>query len=60
MRIEVSYLREKEILKTIPQEVQETIEGILQILDSQYGDDRNKYEDAGSYVVVVEKIEDFN
>lgn len=57
--IEVSHLSEKEILKTIPQEVQETIEGILLILDSQYGGDRNKYGDDGGYVVVVEKIEDF-
>lgn len=49
--IEVSYLREKEILKIIPQEVQVTIRGILQILDSEYGANRNKYEDNGGYVV---------
>lgn len=29
------------------------------MLNSQYGDDRNKYEDDGGYVIVVEKIEDF-
>lgn len=57
--IEIAYLREKDILKIKPQEVQETIQEILQILDIEYGTSRNKYEDAGGYVVVVEKIEDF-
>lgn len=57
--IEIAYSREKGILKNIPQEVQETIEEILQILDSEYGANRNRYEDAGGYVVVVEKIENF-
>ncbi|SHH32384.1 hypothetical protein SAMN02745196_00008 [Clostridium collagenovorans DSM 3089] len=57
--IEVSHLNEKEKLKALPHEVQETIEGILQILDTEYGANRNKYEDDGGYVVVVEKIEDF-
>jgi hypothetical protein len=54
--IEIAYSREKGILKNMPQEVQETIEEILQILDSEYGANRNRYEDAGGYVVVVEKI----
>ena len=44
--IEIAYSREKGIFKNMPQEVQEAIE-------------RNKYEDDGGYVVVVEKIEDF-
>ncbi len=57
--IEIAYSREKGILRNMPQEVQETIEEILQILDSEYGANRNRYEDAGGYVVVVEKIEDF-
>lgn len=57
--IEISYLREKQVLKIMQQEVQESIEGILQVLDSEYGADRNKYEDAGGYGVIVEKIEDF-
>ena len=57
--IEIAYLIEKGILKNMPQEVQKTIQEILQILDSQYGADRNKYEDDGGYVVVVDKKEDF-
>lgn len=56
--IEVSYLREQEKLKFLPKEVQETIQGILQILDTEYGADRNKYEDDGGYVIVVERKED--
>lgn len=57
--IEIAYLREKDILKIKPQEVQEIIEGILQILDEEYGSDRNIYEEDGRYVIVVEKEEDF-
>lgn len=57
--IEIAYLREDSKIKTMPQEVQETILGILQILDTEYGDNRNKYEDDGGYIVVVEKEEDF-
>ncbi|PPK45557.1 hypothetical protein [Clostridium algidicarnis] len=45
--IETAYLTEKQVLKIIPQEVHETTQGILQILDSEYGSQRNKYEDAG-------------
>lgn len=41
------------------QEVQETIEGVLKILVSEYRANRNRYEDPGGYVVVLEKIEDF-
>ncbi|GFZ30779.1 hypothetical protein CSC2_13050 [Clostridium zeae] len=50
--IEVSYLREYGKVKSLPMEVQETIQGILQILDTEYGADRNKYEDDGGYVLV--------
>jgi hypothetical protein len=57
--IEVSYLREYEKVKVLPKEVQETIQGILQILDTEYGADRNKYEDDGGYVLVVEEEKDF-
>ncbi|GAA0061946.1 hypothetical protein [Clostridium sp. CTA-1] len=57
--LEVAYLGEKEILKAIPQEVQETILGILQILDIGYGANRNKYEDDGGYVIIARKKEDF-
>ncbi|MEW9095412.1 MAG: hypothetical protein AB2417_10060 [Clostridiaceae bacterium] len=57
--IEVSYFREQEKIRFLPKETQEIIQGILHILDIEYGADRNKYEDAGGYVVVVEKIEDF-
>ncbi|MDU1007015.1 hypothetical protein ONV75_04725 [Clostridium sp. LQ25] len=57
--IEIAYSREKGILRNKPQEVQETIRGILQILDAEYGTNRNKYEDDGGYVIVVEKKEDF-
>lgn len=35
----------------MPQELQETIEEILQILDSEYGSNRNRYEDARGYIV---------
>ena len=57
--IEIAYLRENSKIKTMPQDVQETILGILQILNTEYGANRNKYEDDGGYVVVVEKEEDF-
>lgn len=57
--IEVSHLNEKERLTALALEVQETILGILQILDSEYGADRDKYEDDGGYVIVVEKDADF-
>ncbi|MBU3221091.1 hypothetical protein [Clostridium algidicarnis] len=56
--IETAYLTEKQVLKIIPQEVHETTQGILQILDSEYGSQRNKYEDAGGYVIVVERKEE--
>lgn len=57
--IEVSHLNEKERLVALPQEVQETILCILQILDIEYGADRNKYKDDGGYVAILEKQEDF-
>lgn len=53
--IEVSHLNEKERLRDLPREVQETVYKILQILDTEYGADRDKYEDDGGYVLVIEK-----
>lgn len=55
---ELAYLSEMEQVKSLPEEVQKIIEGILQVLDSEYGADR-EYEDDGGYIVVVEKEEDF-
>lgn len=57
--IEITYLREMEMVQALPVEVQEVIRGTLEILDSEYGADRDKYADNGGYVVVVESIEDF-
>lgn len=57
--IEITYLREMERVQVLPIEVQEVIKGILEILDSEYGADRDKYADNGGYVVIVESIEDF-
>lgn len=57
--IEITYLREMEKVQALPIEVQEVIKGILEILDSEYGADRDKYSDNGGYVVVVESSEDF-
>lgn len=56
---ELAYLSEIEKVKSLPKEVQKVIEGILQVLDSEYGADRDKYEDDGGYIVFVEKEEDF-
>jgi hypothetical protein len=57
--IEITYLREMERVQALPIEVQEVIKGMLEILDSEYGADRDKYADNGGYVVVVESIDDF-
>ena len=56
--IEIAYLKEKDKIKSMPQEVGDVILGILEILSSEYGEDRN-YEDDGGYVVVIEKAEEF-
>lgn len=55
--IELAYLKEKEKIKSMPQEVQETILGILEVLDSEYGADRN-YKDYGGLVLIIENNED--
>lgn len=57
--IEIAYLREIEKVTLLPIEVQEAIKPVLKILDLEYGSNRNKYEDNGGYVIVVENIEDF-
>ncbi|HAR86570.1 MAG TPA: hypothetical protein DCR69_12635 [Clostridium sp.] len=57
--IEIAHLREKGSLINMQQEVKEVVEGILEILDTEYGAGRNKYEDDGGYVVVIEREEDF-
>ena len=57
--IEITYLREMEKVQVLSIEVQEVIKGVLEMLDSEYGADRDKYADNGGYVVVVESIEDF-
>lgn len=46
-------------VQALPIEVQEVIKGVLEILDSEYGSNRDKYVDDGGYVIVVESIEDF-
>lgn len=56
--IEIAYLKEKDKIKAMPQEVQEIILEILHVLESEYGKDR-RYEDDGGYVVILEKEEDF-
>lgn len=57
--IEITYLREMEKVHGLPVELREAIKGILEILDSEYGFNRDKYADDGGYVIVVESIEDF-
>jgi len=49
LMIEILYSREKDKIKAMTQEIQETIQGILQILDTEYGADRNKNEDNGGH-----------
>jgi hypothetical protein len=56
--IKLAYLKEKYKIETMPQEVQDTILGMLQVLDLEYGKDRN-FKDDGGYVIVVEKEADF-
>ncbi|MBU3197200.1 hypothetical protein KPL26_10980 [Clostridium algidicarnis] len=56
--IEISYLKEQDSIKLMPQNIKEVIWGILMVLESEYGRDR-KYEDDGGYVMGLEKKEDF-
>ena len=57
--IELRHLKEKNKADRLPKEVQENIEGILSILDEEYGADRDQYKDNGGYVIVVEDESDF-
>lgn len=57
--IEVAYTREENLIEEMSTEVKDIIRGILEILDNEYGADRDKYEDNGGYVVVIEREEDF-
>lgn len=57
--IEIAYLKEKDKIKSLQNEVQEVIQIILKVLDTEYGANRN-YNNDGGYVIVVEKLEDFN
>lgn len=56
--IEIAYLREEKFLKTIPQEVQVNIKKILQVLDLEYGSNRDKFKDNGGYIFIPENIVD--
>lgn len=56
--IQIAYLRESDKIKTMQKEVQGAIKGVLEILDIEYGADRN-YKNYGGYVVIIEKQEDF-
>ena len=53
MIFQKKWLKRNERVRFLPKEVQETIQGILQVLDTEYGADRNKYEDDEGYVIVV-------
>ncbi|WP_252244847.1 MULTISPECIES: hypothetical protein [unclassified Clostridium] len=48
-----------EKVQALPIEVQEVISGVLEIFDSEYGTNRDKYENDGGYIVVIESVEDF-
>ncbi|CAI3224913.1 conserved hypothetical protein [Clostridium neonatale] len=57
--IELTHLKEINKADKLPKEVQENIEGILSILDEEYGDNRDQYKDNGGYVIIVEDESDF-
>ncbi|MEQ3340393.1 hypothetical protein [Clostridium butyricum] len=47
------------MVQALPIEVQEVIKAVLEVLDSDYGFNGDKYVDDGGYVIFVESIEDF-
>ncbi|OOM06397.1 hypothetical protein [Clostridium saccharobutylicum] len=47
-------------MQALPIEVQEVIKGILEILDTEYGANRDKYVDDGGYIIATESIKDLN
>ena len=57
--IELIHLKEIIKVEKLPIEVQENINGILTILDEEYGEDRGQYKDNGGYVIVIEYESDF-
>lgn len=57
--IEVTYLREMEKVQGLQLEVQELIKGVLEILDLEYGSNRDRHADDSGHVIVVESVEDF-
>lgn len=57
--IELIHLKERSKADKLPKEVQENIEGILTILDEEYGENRDQYKDDGGYVIVIEDELDF-
>ncbi|MDU2896984.1 MAG: hypothetical protein E7B53_19715 [Clostridium sp.] len=57
--IELTHLKEINKADKLPKEVQENIEGILSILDEEYGSNRDQYKDNGGYVIVIEDESDF-
>lgn len=57
--IEITHLKESDKIKEMPQELQEAILKIVTTLDLEYGANRNKYEDDGGYVIIIESKEDF-
>ena len=57
--IELTHLKEINKADKLSKEVQKNIEGILSILDEEYGADRDQYKDNGGYVIVVEDESDF-
>ena len=56
---EIAYLKQEKLIKEMPLELQKTILKIIEILDLEYGANRNKYKDDGGYVIIVERNEDF-
>lgn len=57
--IELTHLKEESMVYGLPIEVQENIEGIITILDEEYGENRDQYKDDGGYVILIEEEADF-
>ncbi len=45
-------------LESYPKEVMDNVNNIINILDDNYGKDRDIYEDLGGYICIIESIED--
>ena len=46
------------MIQSYPEEVQEVVLEVLQILDENYGEDRNPKTDYGGYIILTESKED--